>query len=192
MNEDGFETWLVEHQDYLRNYARKRVADPEAGEDLVQETCLAAWRAWDRFEGRSSVKTWMTSILRRKIIDYYHQRDRERDIFPDLSVSESRSEEDGGEGMSGAEWVMMRMGSGITPEDALERAEFWRALSMSLETLPGVQRKVFVHKELEGLSTPEVCALEQITANHLWVILHRARRGLRDSLARQGFVISLA
>ena len=68
MNKLDPEKWISEYGDFLYSFARSRVADQETAEDLVQETLLSAWRSKDRFEGRSSERTWLVSILRNKII----------------------------------------------------------------------------------------------------------------------------
>ncbi len=65
--------WLEEHGDALYGYAKARVGTRELAEDLVQETLLAALQSRDRFAGRSSVRTWLFSILRHKIVDVYRR-----------------------------------------------------------------------------------------------------------------------
>ncbi len=66
-------SWVDNYADYLYRYAQSRVNDSAVAEDLVQETFLSAWKARERFEGRSSEKTWLSSILKNKIIDYYRK-----------------------------------------------------------------------------------------------------------------------
>ena len=68
-------SWLEVHGDALYRYARARTGSREAAEDLVQETLLAALEARDRFQNLSSVRTWLLSILRHKIIDHYRRRE---------------------------------------------------------------------------------------------------------------------
>ena len=63
--------WIEKYADYLYSYALHRIDDPEQSQDLVQETFLAALEKMKKFEGRSSEKTWLTSILRNKIFDIY-------------------------------------------------------------------------------------------------------------------------
>jgi RNA polymerase sigma-70 factor, ECF subfamily len=65
--------WLVEHGDALYRYARSRVGDRELAEDLVQDAFLAALESRDRFQGRATVRTWLLSILRHKIVDHYRR-----------------------------------------------------------------------------------------------------------------------
>ena len=67
-------TWVKSHADYLYAYTIKRIADEEQAKDLVQETFLAALEKVDRFEGKSSERTWLTAILKNKIIDVYRKK----------------------------------------------------------------------------------------------------------------------
>ena len=70
--------WVENYGDGLYAYALKRVGKSDVAEDLVQETFVAALRAADKFEGRSQVKTWLTSILRNKITDHLRKVGRQR------------------------------------------------------------------------------------------------------------------
>jgi RNA polymerase sigma-70 factor (ECF subfamily) len=65
--------WLEQHGDELYHYARGRVGTRELAEDLVQDTLPAALQSFDRFQNRSSVRTWLCSILRHKILDHYRR-----------------------------------------------------------------------------------------------------------------------
>ena len=66
--------WVEAHADYLYAYTRARISDEEQARDLVQETFLAALEKVKTFEGRSSERTWLTAILRNKIIDVYRRK----------------------------------------------------------------------------------------------------------------------
>src|SRR5476649_1518550 len=67
-------TWVKTHADYLYAFAIKRIADEELARDLVQDTFLAALEKVNSFEGKSSERTWLTAILRNKIIDVYRKK----------------------------------------------------------------------------------------------------------------------
>src|ERR1700753_2857497 len=66
--------WVANYADYLYSYALARINDEEQARDLVQETFLAALQRVHAFEGRSSERTWLTAILKNKIIDVYRKR----------------------------------------------------------------------------------------------------------------------
>src|SRR5215470_17163737 len=84
--------WVDQHGDYLYNYALGQTRDRVGAEDLVQETFLAAFKSRDRFQGYSSERTWLVSILRHKICDHFRRKCRER-LTPDSSVEERRLNE---------------------------------------------------------------------------------------------------
>src|SRR5687767_2270672 len=68
-------TWVDDYADALYGYAKARVDDADQAKDFVQDTFISALKALDKFEQKSSVKTWLFSILKRKIIDYYRQQE---------------------------------------------------------------------------------------------------------------------
>src|SRR5712691_3414975 len=72
--------WLGDHGDYLFKYASFRLRDDTAAEDAVQETFLAALKAYEKFEGRGSERTWLVGILKHKIIDHFRRITREAPI----------------------------------------------------------------------------------------------------------------
>src|SRR4051812_1279083 len=66
--------WVKNHADYMYSYTLSRINDEEQARDLVQETFLAALERIDKFEGKSSERTWLTAILKNKIVDVYRKR----------------------------------------------------------------------------------------------------------------------
>ena len=70
----GPNLWVKNYADYLYSYAYTRIDDNELARDLVQETFLGALQGWGKFDGRSSEKTWLTSILKNKIFDVYRKK----------------------------------------------------------------------------------------------------------------------
>src|SRR6266511_5866843 len=75
-----FSAWVDLHGDYLFKYASFRLRDPSAAEDAVQETFLAGLKAYEKFEGRGSERTWLVGILKHKIIDHFRKAEREAPI----------------------------------------------------------------------------------------------------------------
>src|ERR687896_2486187 len=72
--------WVDQHGDYLFKYASFRLRDSAAAEDVVQETFLAALKAYEKFEGRGSERTWLVGILKHKITDHFRRLAREAPI----------------------------------------------------------------------------------------------------------------
>ena len=172
--------WLDEYGDYLYSYALYRVRNPHLAEDLVQETLLSGWKGYEKFQGRSSVKTWLTTILRNKIIDHIRKDSREPLVFTEENLGEENADEYNHAGginpLYGARPWAMR------PDQAANSNEFWGVLHKCIEGLPPAAGEVFVQREIDGLSSDEICQLNGITPNNFWVILHRARKGLRKCL----------
>ena len=158
---------LQAHTRSLYNYALQRVRDPMLAEDLVQETLLAALGAsGGRFAGRSSVRTWLTGILKHKIMDAF----RERAKAP-LSCGDA----------SDAEALDLRVydGGDAEPEAATVRQRLLQVCQLHLERLSARAAEVFVLTDVLGHDTDEVCAMLGISRANLWTTRHRVRQSLR-------------
>lgn len=175
--------WVSEYGDYLYRYALTRVRDATAAEDLVQETLLSALKARNGFSGRSSVRTWLTGILKHKIIDHlYRSRDgiQVEDIELLADENAARFDATGHWSPPPGDWA--------GPETALERDEFWAVFEKCLGHLPPRLSQLFLLKEIDGLTAEDLCkALGISTTNNAWVMLSRARLRLRDCLEAHWF-----
>jgi RNA polymerase sigma-70 factor (TIGR02943 family) len=177
--------WVEEHGDVLYRYALARVRKPEVAQDLVQDTFLAAVRARDRFAGQSSVRSWLCGILKHKLCDYYRKLGRETS-FTDLEfLADECSEKFVPEGF----WVHMTGPKEWRPEpdEVMHRDEFWQTMKDCLSKLPERVATVFMMREMDEVASKEICAILAISENNLWVMLHRARMGLRECLALNWF-----
>ncbi|MEO0323487.1 MAG: RNA polymerase sigma factor [Myxococcota bacterium] len=144
----------------LIGYAQKRVGRPDLAHDLVQETWAAALGSWNSFAGRSSLRTWLVSILRRKIIDVYR---RER---PSVSFLEERHGDPAGD-----------------PQDkALDDQAAVAHVEVALRRLPEKERTAVELIDVRQLERDEAAEAMGVTRNHLRVLLHRGRHKLRASL----------
>ncbi len=176
-------TWVDRHGDVLYRFALARVRDSALSEDLVQETFVSALRSQSSFEGRSNEQTWLISILRNKIIDYF----RSRASLPQSAEPEAEDEFTGKFFDKSGHW---RQRLSRWPSDgagALEKQDFWRVLDECVSKLPATLRASFTLRELEKLDTKGICKLLGITASNLWMQLHRARLLLRACLERNWF-----
>ncbi len=176
---DTANDWLATHGDYLFNLAVGQVRDPLVAEDLVQETFLAALRTRERFAGRSSDRTWLVGILRHKIYDHLRRVCRERLVYGDTQTARSDQEvwDDS------VLWVHEAAAECLEPSRRMELAELRQALEMALGKLPARIAQVFQLYEIEERPNREVCEQLKISESNLWVMLHRARKQLRDELA---------
>jgi RNA polymerase sigma-70 factor (ECF subfamily) len=170
--------WVDEHGDALFRYALLRLGDTQAAEDVVQETFLAALHARAGFAGQSSERTWMTGILKHKIVDHFRARGREQavtDLDPSADVLAEMFDQAG-------KWRAPLSGRQPDPGDVLERQEFWETFRRCLTHLPERMAEAFRLREMDGLPSEEVQSTLQVSANNLWVLLHRARLGLSRCL----------
>jgi len=171
------EGWLREHGDYLFRYAIAQLRDEELSADLVQETLLAAWRGRDSFQGKSSVRTWLTSILKHKILDHIRVEIRLRRFNETIEADPTANwfEADGSWKESIHRWQ-------DNPEELCRNEQFMKILQMCIDRLPEKQNLVFRMKELAGEETATICNEAGISPTNLHVMIHRARLALRGCL----------
>ncbi len=182
---DDASAWLEQHGDALYGYARARVGARDLAEDLVQETLLAALQASDRFASRSSVRTWLFSILRRKIVDLYRRGGAGRQSAGNGETLASPNREQAF--FNGDDFWRNAPSSWKTPEQALLDDEFWNVLEGCLGGLPRGLAQAFMLRELDQVDAQELCAILGLTPGNLRVRLHRARLLLRDCLEKRWF-----
>ena len=169
--------WVDTHADYLFNFAVGQVRDANVAEDLVQETFLAAVKARETFSGQSSERTWLVGILRHKISDHLRKTCRERAVRHDpTQADESGSWEDS------IVWLHEMAAESQLPSRRIELAEFRENLELALGKLPPRIAQVFQLYAIEERPNHEVCAQMNISESNLWVMLHRARKQLREHL----------
>ena len=176
------ETWVDEFGDYLLGFAMARVRNRAVAEDLVQDTLLAALKTRDRFTGRSSFRTWLTSILKFKIIDHYRAGARTK-TFTDLTSFFEETEKDTFE--ETGEWRRREdMPKPWTEEQSknLDRKDFWKAFNACADRLPDRIRAVFIMREIDQIDSEEICRRMEISRDNFWTIMHRARMALRKCL----------
>jgi RNA polymerase sigma-70 factor (ECF subfamily) len=171
---------------YLMRYALLQLRDQTSAEDVVQETLLAAVEGGDRFSGKSTVKTWLTGILKHKIIDQVRRQSREQPLLQ--CEDDERSEADVIDGLFKADghWQNFPADWG-DPGNALENKRFWETFEMCARLMPVKTARVFMMREVMELSTEEICKELDITATNCWVMLHRARLSLRECLETKWF-----
>jgi len=177
------EKWVDLYGDYLYKYAFYRVYEAPVAEDLVQETFLAALHSIKDFQHRSSIKTWLTSILKHKIIDHFRKKSKEQQI-DDIELHTNKLDDlfdrNGQWKIKPAQW-------NADPQKLYGQKEFMEILHKCLSELPGRQASAFILREIAGESTKEICKILDISTSNSWVLLHRARMFLRRCLEIKWF-----
>lgn len=168
---------LVEEQsDYLLSFAMSKLQDLELAKDLVQDTFVSAITKLDSFQNRSNIRTWLTSILNRKIIDHWRKAEtRYTDPVSSFFDQEGRNKH----------WLNAKNTDSVeNVVDKITQEEATLELYNCIEKLPEKWRGVIASKYLEEKVSDEICKEMDITASNLWVIIHRAKLLLRDCLTK--------
>src|SRR5688572_9635307 len=168
MNDD-FRSRVERERPYLLRYAALQLRDAHAAEDAVQDTLVAALAGQASFAGRANLRTWLTGILKHKIVDAIRRQAREP-ALPE-GAEEDQEEFDGLFSRHG-HWDE-RPAAWSDPDGALEQQQFWRALVLCQERLPARTAQCFMLREHLGLETAEICKELAITPTNCWVILYR-------------------
>lgn len=180
--------WMERYGDYLFNFAMVRVNDRDKAEDLVQETFLAALKAKERFMGKSNERTWLTSILKRKIIDVYRKKYTAKESSLDAyEVDVSDGDFYRSESSFKGHWLEGKGPNSysLLPEGEMEEAELARFIQLCIEGLPSQLGTVFIMKMVDEEDSDTICKELGITPSNLWVMLHRARLRMRDCLEQR-------
>lgn len=173
--------WIDLYSDYLFNYTVTRVSDREIAQDLVQDTFFAGLKSMKNFKGEASERTWLVSILKRKIIDHYRKINSNKGKA-EVRMNYSDDENEG-------DWLEERVADPFdkTAEDTLENEELSDAIHNCLDKLPQKQAKIFKMKTILNYETEVICKELNITASNLWVIIHRARTSMASCLEQNWF-----
>ncbi|GAB2987930.1 RNA polymerase factor sigma-70 [Mucilaginibacter puniceus] len=174
--------WVKNHADYLYRYTLSRINDEDQARDLVQETFLAALERVDKFEGKSTERTWLTAILRNKIVDVYRKKSSGLgtiNIDSEAQDPQDYFEQDGH--WKEEHWPMA---FGVEDVDPLHNKEFNKVLQKCMQKLPALWLAVFTMKHIDDEPTNTICAELKVSDANFWVIIHRAKLNLRACLQK--------
>jgi RNA polymerase sigma-70 factor (ECF subfamily) len=176
--------WVDEYSDNMFRFAVARVSKSDVAEDLVQETFLSALKAKDSFKGNSTEKTWLYSILKRKIIDYYRKASSKHE----RNFSQMSPFEEDGDWLGHWRDERVPQDWDNTNDDQFDVEEFSKILKECVQELPEKYASAFEMKTMRGFESEEVCNELDISTSNLWVILHRSRVQLRECLEENWFL----
>ena len=171
--------WVSNYADLLYGFTFTRVRSKDLAEDLIQDTFISALKSKDNFKGGSSESTWLISILRNKIIDYYRKSSTKNEVS--MVEDDSFFEDDDGS------WKKSKMPEPWEgQEETLDVDLFNSQLRNCVSHLPAKNMSVFTLKYLDGESTEDLCKELDITSSNYWVIMHRTKLLLRKCLQKSG------
>ena len=171
--------WLAEHGDYLYRFALARLRDEHLAEDVVQETLLAAMQGGG-YSGKASARTWLTGILKHKIIDQFRRQQREtplespEDVIEETPGMDEFFADDG-------HWCEPPQSWG-DPGSLLQQDQFLQTLQDCMDKLPKKLARIFLLRDVHESDNEEICKELEVTPTNAWVMLYRARMGLRKCL----------
>jgi RNA polymerase sigma-70 factor (ECF subfamily) len=185
-DEDAFVALLDRLDRPLRRLARTFVASAAAADEAVQETWLAVIEGIDRFERRSSLRTWITRILMNKARTR-GVREQRSVPFSALGAPEATTfpPEDflpPDHPQWPGHWARPPRPWEEQPAERLEAAETVARVRAAIESLPALHRQVITLRDVEGWAPDEICAVLDLTAANQRVVLHRARARVRAAL----------
>jgi RNA polymerase sigma-70 factor (ECF subfamily) len=182
-DESAFRALIEMYHAMLVRVARAYVPTNAIAEEVAQETWLAVVEGIDRFQERSSLKTWLFRILTNKAKT---RGMRERRSLPFSSFESDDSAVDAGrfhgpEHQWPGHWAAAPQ---AFPEERLLAAETREVVEQAIEALPPTQRAVISLRDVEGWSAEEVCNALTLSETNQRVLLHRARAAVRAALER--------
>ena len=185
-DERAFETLVMRHHRTMLAVARQYVSTRAVAEEVVQEAWLGVIKGIDRFEGRSSLSTWILRIL----VNIAKTRGvRESRSVPyaalagpddEVSVEADRFRGPNDQ-YTGGWWAFPDDWSKL-PEQALIQRETLKVVTDAIEELPPLQRSVIAMRDLQGCGPEDVCSVLEISDGNQRVLLHRARSRVRAKL----------
>jgi len=166
----------------MLNYGRRHMHDEAAAEDLVQETLATIYASPQQFRGDSQAITYAIGILRHKMLDLFRAQRRYVPLTDGHDDDASCNEDTDSLQFSNQAHVNTAYSLHIEPERELERWQLGQALALALNGLPAHYRQVFALREMAGLETEAIAEQMGVSVNHVWVMLHRARKKLQAQL----------
>ncbi len=175
------QAWVDKYADWLYAFIANRIADKEIAWDLVQETFLSAWKNRDSYKGEASEKNWLFTICRNKIFDYYRKRASEIISYKESDrLSQDYFDETG-------VWYDKTKPHPLNTDEKMESQEFYQVLNGCMDQLRQLQRAVFVMKYMEDMPSDEICKVLNLSPSYYWVLMHRAKLGLRHCMEKNWF-----
>ena len=165
--------WVELYTQDLFSWALHRTSNGELAKDLVQDTFMAAVKGISSFKGDSNPKTWLMSILKNKIVDYYRKKDKEKQ---NQTVSFTEFFDERGS------WTPIKSNYDWADDEThlLDDPEFNGILRKCIEALPDKWRTGLLLKYYSTKNSEDICQELEVTTTNYWQIVHRAKLQLRE------------
>ncbi|MBH0203666.1 MAG: sigma-70 family RNA polymerase sigma factor [Nitrospira sp.] len=187
-DESAFDELVTRHHSVLIRMAMGYVADREVAEEVVQDTWIAVVEGLDRFEGRSSLRTWIFGIMIHKAKDR-GVREKRHTTFSSFESGNDDNDEavDPSRFHQSGEWAghwafPPQPWDDQTPEKLLASQQAVNAMSKAIDALPQTLKDVLILRDIEGVEAKEACDILKISETNLYVRLHRARERVRQAV----------
>lgn len=167
--------WVHNYTDALYKYAFVRLSDHDLAKDLVQDTFIAAHQSFGKFENRSKPKTWLTSILKNKIMDHFRQVYRRNETF--IEGNDDSFNEDG-------TWKTEKIPSDWNTVNLLDDINFQTVFDNCIESLP---ERWATSVRIKYLNKDTSIDELGVTKSNYWKMLERARTQLRKCIDNNWF-----
>lgn len=165
-----FETIFTQHYSLMFSVAQS-IAGPAIADEVIQEAWMSALRALPKFEGRSSLKSWLMRIVANEAKTRRRKESRSVSLeaMQDTWATDPRFDERAHWSDPSSQW------HGDTPEDLLAAQELQECIGKNLEKLPENQKVAMKLRDAGGMSMDEICNILEVSPSNLRVLLHRAR-----------------
>lgn len=177
---------IVAQRGYLLRYASFHLRDAAQAEDAVQDALAAALARRGEFAGRAQLRTWLTAILKRKIVDQVRRREREVATDPIEGFDELDAASATDPFTAAGRWGL-KPGNWNLPEAALESAQFWRVFASCCKRMSARHALVFSMREVMEMTSDDICQELRLSESNLYVMLFRARNSLRTCMTKNWF-----
>jgi len=172
-----FESWVNQFSDELFSWAYHKTSSKETAEDLVQDTFLSAFHKIDTFEGKSSPKTWLFSILNNKIIDHYRKKSKKFIISADDYTQQIKTTD--GFFDEHDKW---KKTADNEEQHWLDNPDFNTILQSCIKNLPENWQFIIQSKYILDKKSTDICQELNITVSNYWQISHRAKLLLKKCI----------
>ena len=178
---NSFTDWVNQYSDTLYSWAFHKTSNKEMAEDIVQDTFYSAYKSLEKFEGKSSPKTWLLSILNNKIIDYYRSHAKDfvsidsKDCYKENKFAESafnRKEH----------WIENNEELWSEKGDLLNNQEFVNALESCYDHLPSNWKVAIQAKYIFDEDSNDICQELSISPSNYWKLIQRSKVLLKKCL----------